>query len=326
MKKEQLKIVFMGTPDFAVPSLEILLLNDYQVVGVVTVPDKPAGRGLQMHESAVKRFAVQHQLKVLQPQNLKDEHFQQELAELGANLQIVVAFRMLPKAVWQMPSLGTFNLHGSLLPQYRGAAPINWAVINGEKETGVTTFFLKHEIDTGHIVHRAKCPIQDNDTAGNIHDKLMLIGAELVLKTVETIVAEKIQPIPQEQLINEGEVLKPAPKIHKQDCRIAWSQNVEIIHNRVRGLAPFPGAFSEFTDGKQVISIKIMEVKSEQVKHDMAVGTIVTDNKSYLKIAALDGFVHLVHLQMAGKKRMFVEDFLRGYHFNTQWKSASTDV
>ncbi len=319
MRKEELRIVFMGTPDFAVPSLEILIKNKFNVVGVVTVPDKPAGRGLQVQTSAVKKFAVENNLHILQPEKLKAETFIQELKSLNANLQIVVAFRMLPERVWQMPELGTFNLHGSLLPQYRGAAPINWAVMNGEKENGVTTFFLQHEIDTGKIIHSAKCPINKEDTAGSIHDKLMFIGADLVLKTVEDIVSGDYKVISQEQLFVAENDLKIAPKIHKADCKINWDNSCEHIVNKVRGLNPFPTAFAEFKHDSETIFFKIFETKKEQTAHEIPIGQLVSDNKSFLKVAVRDGFVQICSLQLAGKKRMSVSDFLRGFQFSGTW-------
>lgn len=311
----------MGTPEFAVPSLEILLENGYTVVGVITAPDKPAGRGLQMQQSAIKQCALKHQLPVLQPQNLKDPIFITELENLHANLQIVVAFRMLPERVWNMPVLGTFNLHGSLLPQYRGAAPINWAVMNGEKETGVTTFFLQHEIDTGKIIHSAVCPIEEQDTAGSVHDKLMQLGANLVLKTTNDICSEHIEAVEQMQLIEDNTSLKSAPKIHKTDCRIQWNLSVQSVVNKIRGLSPFPTAFAEFTNGSESISIKIFEAKAELVKHNYAPGNLLSDSKTYIKVACVDGFVHLLRIQLAGKKQMSVGDFLRGFQISGGWNA-----
>ncbi|MBP6414797.1 MAG: methionyl-tRNA formyltransferase [Bacteroidia bacterium] len=321
MQKEDLRIIFMGTPEFAVPSLEILLENGYTVVGVITAPDKPAGRGLQMQQSAIKQCALKHQLPVLQPQNLKDPIFITELENLHANLQIVVAFRMLPERVWNMPVLGTFNLHGSLLPQYRGAAPINWAVMNGEKETGVTTFFLQHEIDTGKIIHSAVCPIEEQDTAGSVHDKLMQLGANLVLKTTNDICSEHIEAVEQMQLIEDNTSLKSAPKIHKTDCRIQWNLSVQSVVNKIRGLSPFPTAFAEFTNGSESISIKIFEAKAELVKHNYAPGNLLSDSKTYIKVACVDGFVHLLRIQLAGKKQMSVGDFLRGFQISGGWNA-----
>lgn len=321
MQKEDLRIIFMGTPEFAVPSLEILLENGYTVVGVITAPDKPAGRGLQMQQSAIKQCALKHQLPVLQPQNLKDPIFITELENLHANLQIVVAFRMLPERVWNMPVLGTFNLHGSLLPQYRGAAPINWAVMNGEKETGVTTFFLQHEIDTGKIIHSAVCPIEEQDTAGSVHDKLMQLGANLVLKTTNDICSEHIEAVEQMQLIEDNTSLKSAPKIHKTDCRIQWNLSVQSVVNKIRGLSPFPTAFAEFTNGSESISIKIFEAKAELVKHNYVPGNLLSDSKTYIKVACVDGFVHLLRIQLAGKKQMSVGDFLRGFQISGGWNA-----
>ncbi len=321
MQKEDLRIIFMGTPEFAVPSLELLLANGYRVVAVITAPDKPAGRGLQMQQSAVKQCALKHQLPVLQPQNLKDPIFISELQNLRANLQIVVAFRMLPEQVWNMPALGTFNLHGSLLPQYRGAAPINWAVMNGEKETGVTTFFLQHEIDTGKIIHSAVCPIEEHDNAGVVHDKLMKLGADLVLKTTDDICQERVVAVEQRQLIKGDTSLKSAPKIHKIDCRIQWNMSVQNVVNKVRGLSPFPTAFAEFTNGSESISIKIFEAKAESVQHNYAPGNMLSDSKTYIKVACVDGFVQLLRIQLAGKKQMSVGDFLRGFQLSGSWKA-----
>jgi methionyl-tRNA formyltransferase len=243
MRKEDLRIVFMGTPTFAVESLKALVENGYNVVGVITTPDKPAGRGYRMQASEVKKYALEHDLLLLQPEKLKNEVFLNELKQLKADLQIVVAFRMLPEVVWNMPRLGTFNLHASLLPQYRGAAPINWAIINGEKETGVTTFFLSHEIDTGKIIFREKMPINDDDNAGTLHDKLMKLGAELVLKTVDAVLENSIDTIPQSELISDETILKPAPKIFKETCRINWEDTAENIYNLIRGLSPTPTAW-----------------------------------------------------------------------------------
>ena len=244
-----------------------------------------------------------------------------DLKALNANLQIVVAFRMLPQVVWQMPELGTFNLHGSLLPQYRGAAPINWAVMNGEKETGVSTFFLQHEIDTGKIIHAAKCAIQEEDTAGSMHDKLMMMGAELVLKTVDDLVNGSIHSTDQNELIKHVTELKTAPKIQKPDCKMNWENTCENSYNKVRGLSPFPTAYAEFSNGEQTISVKIFECKKEVAKHEFSYGTLHTDNKTFLKVAVINGFVHLVKLQLAGKKSMIVQDFLRGFHFSGNWNS-----
>jgi methionyl-tRNA formyltransferase len=309
--KPHMRIVFMGTPDFAVESLKTLVENNCNIVGVITAPDKPAGRGQKLQQSPVKEYALAHNLKVLQPLKLKDTEFIAELETLKADLQIVVAFRMLPEAVWRMPRLGTFNLHGSLLPQYRGAAPINWAVINGEKQTGVTTFFIQQEIDTGGIIYHEKIDIGPTDNAGTIHDKLMVIGASLVLKTVRAIEAGKIVAIPQEQLASEVE-LKPAPKIFKDDCKIDWTKDKNTIHNLIRGLSPYPTAWTELTNNQGIVySLKIFD--SEVVEaNEMKPSAIKTDGKSYIYVGCANGSISLKTLQLSGKKRMSVDEFLRG--------------
>ena len=311
----------MGTPEFAVASLDILVKNNCNIVGVITVPDKPAGRGQQLQESAVKKYALEKGLKILQPEKLKDENFLNQLRELKADLQIVVAFRMLPEIVWNMPRLGTFNLHGSLLPQYRGAAPINWAVMNGEKETGVSTFFLQHEIDTGKIIFREKTPIDENETAGEIHDRLMFIGAHLVLKTVQAIEQKKYPQTDQAELIANGEKEKHAPKIFKDNCIIDWNKNAMDIHNFIRGLSPYPTAFTTLcSPDNKSHSLKIFRTEKEIAKHSHVISTVVTDSKNYFKIAVIDGFISILELQLAGKKRMTVHEFLRGFPINNEWK------
>jgi methionyl-tRNA formyltransferase len=317
-----LKIIFMGTPEFAVASLDILVQNNYNIVGVVTVPDKPAGRGQQLQESAIKKYALEKGLHVLQPEKLKSEEFLNELRSLHADLQIVVAFRMLPEVVWSMPRLGTFNLHGSLLPHYRGAAPINRAVMNGEKETGVTTFFLQHEIDTGKIIFREKTPIAENETAGEVHDRLMDIGANLVLKTVKAIEAGNYPQTDQAEYIAKGEKTEHAPKIFKEDCRINWHTSTRKIHNQIRGLSPFPSAFTDFIspEGK-IFAVKIFKSKVENSEHNFPVTAIVTDSKTVLKVAVIDGFLIIEDLQLAGKKRLPVKDFLRGFPISSGWKT-----
>ena len=302
------RIVFMGTPDFAVPSLEILIAAGYPVVGVITATDKMGGRGgKKLLESAVKKCAVKHGIPVLQPPKFKNPEFQEQLRALKADLQIVVAFRMLPVSVWDMPKGGTFNLHGSLLPKYRGAAPINWAVIRGEKETGCTTFFLKKEIDTGDILLQHRIPIGPDDTAGDVHDRMMLEGAELVLKTVQLI--ESGDYTLQEQ---DGTAATSAPKIHRKTCEINWNQPTQTVHDFVRGLSPFPSAWTMMED-KQ---LKIIRGKREFKSHDYQPGTLVTDNKNYLKIACQDGYLKIDRLQLAGKRRMDTEEFLRGMDFS----------
>ncbi len=310
--KKSLRIVYMGTPDFAVEPLKALINNDYNIVGVITNYNKPSGRGQRITESAVKVFARENNLKVLQPQNLKAEEFLAELKALNADLQIIVAFRMLPEVVWDMPRLGTFNLHASLLPQYRGAAPINWAVINGDKETGATTFFLQHKIDTGNIILQNKVEILDEDTAGTVHDKLMYSGADLVVQTVDRIISGNIEASPQ-KIINENE-LKAAPKIFKEDCKINWNSEGASIYNKIRGLSPYPAAWSEFINEKEkVISFKIFDSEYEKLYHTIKIGTIFTDKKTELKIAVKNGYIQIKEIQIAGKKRMKIGDFLRGY-------------
>lgn len=317
MEKKDLRIVYMGTPEFAVESLKRLVEGGYNVVGVITMPDKPMGRhGSVLQPSPVKAYAVSQGLKVLQPEKLKDEAFLEELRALQADLQIVVAFRMLPEAVWQMPRLGTFNLHASLLPQYRGAAPINWAVINGDTETGITTFFLKHEIDTGEIIDQVRVPIADTDNVGVVYDRLMMLGGDLVLKTVDAILAGNVKTIPQETL-SSTEPLRPAPKIFKDTCRIDWTKGVKPVYDFIRGLSPYPAAWTELCEpDSSPVTMKIYESSKEFVEHTFAPGTILTDKKTYFKVASTDGFVHLLSVQLAGKKRMNVTDFLRGYRYS----------
>lgn len=309
--KEEFKIVFMGTPDFAVASLKTLVENKYNIVGVITSPDKPAGRGKKISQSAVKVYAEEQGLNVLQPTNLKDSDFQNELQNLNANLQVVVAFRMLPEAVWSMPELGSINLHASLLPNYRGAAPINWAVINGEKETGATTFFLKHEIDTGDIIMQNTLPIKPNDNAGSVHDNLMHLGAELLLKTVSSIVNNNYTETPQKQI--QIEDLKHAPKIFKDDCKINWNNSLDRIHNKIRGLSPYPAAWSNLTFNSKVISFKLFKTEFEICKHNYKNAEIISDSKTFFKIATTEGILNILELQLAGKKRMNIKDFLQGF-------------
>ena len=310
MTKDELRIVYMGTPEFAVASLDALVSGGYNVVGVVTMPDKPAGRGYKVQFSAVKEYALAHNLPLLQPEKLKDEQFLEELKALKADLQIVVAFRMLPEVVWNMPPMGTFNLHGSLLPQYRGAAPINWAIINGEKETGVTTFFLQHEIDTGDLILQKKIAIHRTDNAETIHDQLMVLGAQTVVETVDCILDGTAPKMPQPEVAE----LKMAPKIFKETCKINWNSDCESIYNFVRGLSPYPTAWSELmNDNREPIPMKIYAVTTEQTSHTYTHGTIITDGKKELKVACKDGFVSIQSLQLAGKKRMNSDEFLRGY-------------
>lgn len=301
----------MGTPEFAVPCLDTLIKNNYNVVGVVTVPDKPAGRGQQLHESAVKLYAKEKGLKILQPVKLKDPEFINELKALNADLQIVVAFRMLPEEVWNMPKHGTYNLHASLLPKYRGAAPINWAIINGEKESGVTTFKLKHEIDTGSVMFQEKVKISETTTAGELHDVLMAVGAELILKTVQTIESGNYELKQQD---DSGAI--HAPKIFKDTCKINWHKPVTEVYNLIRGLSPYPAAFTEFTDIKgQSNTLKIYFGTPEVKAHSYTNGELITDDKGVLQIACADGVLTITELQLQGKKKMRTEEFLRGYKF-----------
>lgn len=314
MDKKELRIVYMGTPDFAVESLRALVEGGYNVVGVITMPDKPVGRhGSVLQPSPVKEYALSQNLPVLQPEKLKDEAFIAELRALNADLQIVVAFRMLPEVVWDMPRFGTFNLHASLLPQYRGAAPINWAVINGDTETGVTTFFLTHEIDTGKIIRQKHLPIADTDNVGVVHDALMTIGAGLVTETVDLLLAGKVDAIPQEEFFKDAAELRPAPKIFKDTCRINWEQPLKKIYDFIRGLSPYPVAWTDLVapDGSR-LALKVYETEKHPASHNHATGTILTDAKSYIDVAVKDGYIRLLSLQLAGKKRMGVKDFLNG--------------
>jgi len=300
----------MGTPQFAVPSLNKLYEAGYTIAGVVTAPDKPAGRGMQLTESAVKKYALEKNLKILQPEKLKDPGFIEELKSLKADVQVVVAFRMLPEIVWNMPPLGTINLHASLLPQYRGAAPINWAIINGEKETGVTTFKLKHEIDTGNILLQEKINISESDTAGSLHDKMMEAGGKLLLTTINKLAKGKLEEIIQPHSSNLApHTLRHAPKIFTETCEINWKQNVDKIYNLIRGLSPYPAAFT-YLNGKK---LKIFSSEKEAGKEIQEPGKIFTDNKSFLKFSANNGFISLKEIQLEGKKKMMIEDFLRGW-------------
>jgi len=317
----------MGTPDFAVPSLDILLQHRYHVAGVITAPDKPAGRGMKLNQSAVKKYAVENGLNVLQPQKLKDPEFLEQLKALKADLQVVVAFRMLPEAVWDMPPMGTINLHGSLLPQYRGAAPINWAIMNGEKETGVTTFKLKHEIDTGDILLQESFPIGEDDTAGDVHDRMKEIGAGLLVETIRGLADGTLKEKPQisttkgeleiaqspnSPLITSTSQLKQAPKIHTHNCLINLDDPVEKVHDVIRGLSPHPGAFL-------IINEKILKVyrsKKEVCFPKETEGDYETDGKTFLKFACANGYIHFLDVQMEGKKRMSIEEFLKGYRFS----------
>jgi methionyl-tRNA formyltransferase len=302
----KLSIVFFGTPVFAVASLQAINDNGFHIAGVVTAPDKPAGRSLHLHSSPVKDYALQHEMKLLQPTNMKDPGFQEELRGLQADIQVVIAFRMMPQAVWSMPPMGTVNLHASLLPEYRGAAPINWAIINGEKETGLTTFFLKHEIDTGNIIFQEKVSIGDEETAGELHDRLMARGAGLMVKTLSAIQQGDYPQIPQD-LSMPG---VPAPKIFKEDCKINWDRPAGELHNLVRGLSPSPAAWTLL--GRHVF--RIFRAAINVTPHQLPAGTIESDGKHYLRVATSDGFIELGEVQLEGKKRMGVAEFLRGFN------------
>ncbi len=300
----------MGTPDFAVPTLDVLVKNGYEVVGVVTVADKMGGRGMkQVLESPVKKYAVEQGIPVLQPEKLRNPEFLAQLRALEANLFIVVAFRMLPEIVWSMPALGTFNLHGSLLPRYRGAAPINWAVINGDSETGVTTFFLQHEIDTGNIIFQDKLPIGENETAGHIHDRMMELGAGTVLKTVQAIEAGTVP-----QHAQDDSQASHAPKIFHETCQINFDQNTAQVHNFVRGLSPFPAAWTTLDE----LELKVLRTEKEIIEHEHPAGHLFSDGRSYLKYSTRDGYVKVLELQLQGRKRMGVKDFLNGYALKKQ--------
>lgn len=317
MDKKELRIVFMGTPEFAVESLKCLVEGGYNVVGVVTMPDKPVGRHqTALTASPVKEYALKANLNILQPERMKDETFLEKLRSLRADLQIVVAFRMLPEVVWNMPPMGTFNLHAALLPQYRGAAPINWAIINGETTTGVTTFFLKHEIDVGDIIRQVPVPIEDSDNVEIVYDKLMHTGSRLVVDTVEDILKGDVHPVSQDSLPHD-EPLKPAPKIFKETCRIDWNKDVKAIYDFIRGLSPYPAAWTELVgpDGKAQ-TLKIYATEKEFATHSLPNGTMVCNGQNQMKIAVTDGYLILKDIQLAGKKRMLVSDFLRGFRPN----------
>jgi methionyl-tRNA formyltransferase len=308
---KELRIVFMGTPEFAVGILDAIIGAGHNVVGVITAPDRPAGRGKKIHESAVKKYAEGKQLTILQPTNLKDEGFLKELKALKANLQVVVAFRMLPKVVWQMPEYGTFNLHASLLPEYRGAAPINWAIMNGEKKTGVTTFFIDEKIDTGAIILQEETDIHPNENAGSLHDRLMALGAGIVLKTIERISSGNMETTLQDQKAD----LKLAHKIQRDTCRINWERSIADIYNHIRGLSPYPAAWSILFNGDEEIMIKIYETEMEVTNHDMKTGALVFDKKS-LKVAVNGGLLNLLEIQLQGKRRMSVRDVLNGLNLS----------
>jgi methionyl-tRNA formyltransferase len=316
-----LRIVFMGTPEFAVSSLDRLLSARYNIIAVVTAPDKPAGRGLTLHQSDVKKYALSKGLNILQPEKLRDPDFIEELTSLKPDLQIVVAFRMLPEVIWKLPSLGTFNLHASLLPQYRGAAPINWAIINGEKETGVTTFFLNDKIDAGNIILSEAVQISPDENAGELHDRLMLSGADLVVRTVQAIQQNSYKTTEQEKLTIDK--IKSAPKIFKQDCKIDWSRTNEDVYNFIRGLSPYPGAFTEiFSEDGKKFTIKIFRSSKTIQESKTSAGSVVTDGRSYLAIATTDGLIRIEEIQLTGKKIMRIDEFLRGFPINETYRAS----
>lgn len=310
-----LRIVFMGTPDFAVATLNTLITNKYNVVGVITAPDKPSGRGRKLNESAVKVYAKEKGLNILQPKNLKDDHFLKELKALNANLQIVVAFRMLPKVVWQMPEYGTFNLHASLLPNYRGAAPINWAIINGETKTGVSTFFIDEKIDTGAMILQKEISIEATENAGSLHDKLMTVGSKLVLKTVELIQNNTVKTTPQP----ENATIKTAYKLNKDNCKINWNSTIDSIYNKVRGLSPYPAAWSSLKNNNDVLDIKIYTVEKEIKTHNLEIGSIIATKKE-VKVAVQNGFIKIIDIKMPGKRTMDIKSLLNGYEFKNDAK------
>ena len=320
--ENKIRIAYFGTPEFAALQLEAILAAGYEVAVVVTMPDKPAGRGRRIQYSDVKKTALKHGLPLLQPEKLRDPAFLEQLASYQANLFIVVAFRMLPAVVWQMPELGTFNLHASLLPQYRGAAPINFAIINGETETGLTTFFLNEEIDKGAVILREKVGIRPDETAGELHDELMLLGNKVVVETIKKIESGQVNAQTQEEL-TEGQTLKPAPKISKEFCNIDWNQSCQTVYNHIRGLSPYPAAHTQLvSESGESIDLKIFSSEIEACQPGLPVGSVVTDNKKYLKIALRDGFIRLTNVQQSGKKAMPIDDFLRGTQLNGQWKNA----
>ncbi|UKM63481.1 methionyl-tRNA formyltransferase [Flavobacteriaceae bacterium GSB9] len=312
---KDLRILFMGTPDFAVATLKTLVENQYNIVGVITAPDKPSGRGRKLNESAVKQYAVSQNLKVLQPTNLKSEAFLSELQSLNANLQIVVAFRMLPKVVWQMPEYGTFNLHASLLPNYRGAAPINWAIINGETKTGVSTFFIDEKIDTGDMILQEEINIETEEDAGSLHDKLMDLGSKLVLKTVKLIEKGNIETTPQPETQN----IKTAYKLNKDNCKIDWNKSIENIYNHIRGLSPYPAAWCTLVNGNEELDIKIYCAQKEKAEHNLNIGTI-EHTKKELKVAVSKGYILIKEIKLPGKRKMDAKSFLNGFTFEENAK------
>lgn len=308
---EKLRIVFMGTPEFAVGILDTIIKNNFEVVGVITAADKPAGRGQKIKYSAVKEYALRHNLKLLQPTNLKDETFLTELKSLNANLQVVVAFRMLPEVVWRMPKLGTFNLHASLLPNYRGAAPINWAIINGETKTGVTTFFIDDKIDTGAMILNKEIGINQNESAGELHDKLMVLGSEAVVETLALIEKGNVQTTIQQ----DNSEIKTAYKLNRDNCKINWTKSAVEIHNQIRGLSPYPAAWSIFKDKDEEWNVKIYEAKIINEKHSFTIGQIITSKKE-IKIAVKEGFLQILSVQFPGKKKMQANELLNGIAFS----------
>lgn len=321
--EKKIRIAYFGTPEFAASQLEAILKAGYEVAVVVTMPDKPAGRGRKIQYSDVKKTALEHNLPLLQPEKLKDPMFLEQLASFQANLFIVVAFRMLPAVVWQMPELGTFNLHASLLPQYRGAAPINFAIINGETETGLTTFFLNEEIDKGAVIMREKVAIRPDETAGELHDELMVLGNQVVVETIKKIEKGEVCALPQDEM-TEGQPLRPAPKISKEFCNVDWSQDCQTVYNHIRGLSPYPAAHTSIlSENGEVIELKIFSSVIEHCLPEVPIGSVVTDNKKYLKIALKDGFIHLTQVQQAGKKAMPIADFLRGTQLLGSWKAET---
>ncbi len=314
MEAKKLRILFMGTPEIATYSLKKLLDEGYNVVGVVTAPDKPAGRGRKIRISDVKKFALENNLPVLQPENLKSPEFLDALHSLKPDIQVVVAFRILPEAVWSLPPLGTFNMHASLLPDYRGAAPINWVLINGEKETGVTTFLLDRQVDTGKILFREKVNIDEGETAGSLHEKLKVAGGRLVVKTIDTLAEGSARPIDQKDLIKDPSRLKKAPKIFKEDCRINWSKPCREVAHFIHGLSPVPGAYTYVDNGKnEKTQVKLFEVEPKKRNHDHPPGKILSDNREKIQFTTPDGIIEVKSLQISGKKRMNAEEFLRGF-------------
>lgn len=310
-----LRIVFMGTPDFAVTTLKALVDNNYNIVGVITAPDKPAGRGRKLNESAVKKYAKEAGLNILQPTNLKSTSFIDELQALKANLQVVVAFRMLPEVVWKMPEFGTFNLHASLLPNYRGAAPINWAIINGETKTGVSTFFIDEKIDTGEMILQEETPIEGSENAGSLHDRLMAMGSELVVKTVALIKKGHVSTTPQKET-NE---IKTAYKLNKENCKIDWDTSINDIYNKIRGLSPYPAAWCTLINGNDTLDVKIYSAEKELCDHKYKSGTVITTKKN-LKVSVSEGYLNITEIKLPGKRTMPIQSLLNGYNFNDDAK------